>query len=120
MNHPDFASAPHAHRNGFAPRPRNNLIDGPVVTHLFTLNANHLALHIYGRTTRIPVIDRSVGLNELVLRQTFHAAMYAADDASRNAAGEPERIAYCDYFLSHLDLITVADFYGGQRTASID
>ena len=66
------------------------------------------------------MIDRSIGLNELVLRQGFHSAMDAADDAGGNAAGESEGVAYGEYFFSDFHLVTVANFDRGQWTSCIN
>ena len=78
------------------------------------VDPNHLALHVDERPTGIPMIDGSVRLDEVVLRQGPQGSVYTAYDTRRNTAGKPERIADCDYFLSNFDLITVANFYRRQ------
>jgi len=56
------------------------------------VHANDFALHIEGRATRIALVDRSVDLDEIVIRAIADVASAGRDDPGRDSSTKAERI----------------------------
>ena len=84
------------------------------------IDADHLALLVEGRATRIAAIDRRVDLQEIVERSGMDVAAPGRDDAGRHRAAEAKRIACRDDPIADAHLIAVAELHGGKRMARLD
>jgi hypothetical protein len=84
------------------------------------VDANHLAVHVEQRATRVAAVDRGVGLDVVVERARLDVAAARRHDAGRHGAAQAERIADRHDRLADLHLARVSELDGGQRLVALD
>ena len=84
------------------------------------VDADHLALHIKRRPSRIAAIDRRIDLQEIIELAGMDVAPTRRDDPGGDAAAEAERIADRDHPVADLSGAAVAESDIGQRLVRRD
>src|SRR6516164_5466212 len=101
------------HRDVDRHRERKTL-EAAAATEDLRVDTDHLALEVEERATRIPGVDRRIGLDEWDVRVTWQRARLGADDARGHGIFEPERLADRYDPFAHLGLLRVANLDVGQ------
>src|SRR3984893_13173236 len=84
------------------------------------INADHLPVKIEGRSAGVAAVDRSVDLQEIVVKALVDVTPECGDDPGGHRAAEPERIAHRDYPIPDLGVIAVFPCHVGKLLVGID
>jgi hypothetical protein len=84
------------------------------------VDAHHLAVHVEQRPAGIALVDRRVGLDELVVWPRFDVAVARRYDAQRHRAAQPERVADGHHPVAHHRPVAIAEFDEWQVTTRFD
>src|SRR5262249_39337977 len=79
------------------------------------VDADHLAVEVEQRPARVAAIDRSVGLNVVVVGARIDVAVARRDDTGGHRAAETERVADGDDPLAQPEFVRVPEFYRLER-----
>src|SRR5260370_19958172 len=83
------------------------------------VNADDLALRIEERPTRIARVNRRIGLEEIVVIAAERPSLRTHDSGGHGQV-EPERVADCDYPVSHLRFARITECRGRQLFLAVD
>ena len=84
------------------------------------VHADHPALKVQHRAAGIALVDRGVGLDEIVIGAGADIPLAGRDDARGHRAGEAERVADGDDPVAHPRLVRIPEFEEGQRLVGFD
>ena len=84
------------------------------------INADHLPVKIEGRSAGVAAVDRSVDLQEIVVKALVDVTPECGDDPGGHRTAEPERIAHRDYPIPDLGVIAVSPCHVGKLLVGID
>ncbi len=84
------------------------------------IDADHLALQVEQRAAGIALVDRGVGLQEIVVGAAVDVAVAGGDDARGHGLAEAERIADRHHAVADPRLVAVAELDGLQRLVALD
>src|SRR3546814_18299106 len=74
------------------------------------------SLHSEHRAARIAAVDRSVGLDEVIVAAEFGGAMHRRDDSRRHRRADPERIADRDHPVADTRVARIAELEDRKST----
>ncbi len=83
------------------------------------VDADHLALQIEQRPAGITLVDRGVGLKEVVIRPVVDIAIAGGNDAGGHGFAEAERIADRHHAVADAHLVAVAEFDCLERLVAL-
>src|SRR5271166_152870 len=83
------------------------------------VDADHFSLQAEQRAARIALVDRSVGLQEIVIRAAVDVAVAGGDDSGRHRFAEAERVSDRHHAVADPHLVAVAELDGLQRFVAL-
>ena len=84
------------------------------------VDADHFALHVEQRAARIALVDRGVGLQEVVVWTAVDVSIARRDDARGHGFAEAEGIADRHHAVADAHLVAVAELHRLQRLVALD